>query len=199
MFDGDIRLRELSNKAAEGGMTDEEFAELAQLSRAKQKLREDRAALIAGLRDSLQGQGIALGDLFSAEEISAAALQGVLTVRQRRALRVKQVQAPVLGTTWERQKKGLVLVEVNKSGNNGFPCRYCKQQLLPYYLPKSLKELDDGQLEANLERHFTDKGRVYFATDEGRAELTRLVGHIRTHDIKPPMVKAGGGKRRSKP
>ena len=44
MFDGDIRLRELSNKAAEGGMTDEEFAELAQLSRAKQKLREDRAA-----------------------------------------------------------------------------------------------------------------------------------------------------------
>lgn len=44
MSGNEKRLRELSNKAVEGTMSDEEFAELAQLSKAKQKLREDRAA-----------------------------------------------------------------------------------------------------------------------------------------------------------
>ncbi len=73
-----------------------------------------------------------------------------------------------------------------RDGQNGFPCRYCKGQLLPYYVAKGWKALDDGQLEANLERHFTVAGREYFATDTGRAELAQLAQHIRTHSLKPP-------------
>lgn len=52
---------------------------------------------------------------------------------------------------------------------------------------KNWKLLDNGQLEANLERHFTAQGRKYFATPEGQAELARLVNYIRTHGIKPHL------------
>ena len=72
MDENDARLRVLGNKALEGAITDEELAELAQLSRAKQKLREERAALIAALKDNLQSQGITIAELFSAAEITAA-------------------------------------------------------------------------------------------------------------------------------
>ncbi|WP_413899117.1 hypothetical protein [Rhodoferax sp.] len=102
----------------------------------------------------------------------------------QRVKRVKPARAPGTGRTWLRQKTGLVLIEVSKDGAGGFPCRYCKGQLLPYYVAKGWKALDDGQLEANLERHFTEQGRDYFATDAGRAELAQLVNYIRTHSAK---------------
>ena len=191
MIDNDTRLRELSSKAIEGTMSDEEFAELAQLSRAKQKLREGRAALIAGVRETLQGQGITIHELFSAAEIAAAVPTsgslGRRVVVPRPARAAAPAGAPGSASTWVRQKSGLVLVEVNRDGANGLPCRYCKGQASPYYVSKGLKSLDDGQLEANLERCYTAAGRLYFATDEGKAELAQLVNYIRTHKLKPHL------------
>ena len=187
-------MRELSIKAVDGNITDDEFAEMAQLSRAKKSLREGRANMIAGLQETLQIHGLTIQDLFSTNEINAAAqfthaavrLTGKAARRGATALKAPTRERASGSGTWERKKTGLVLIEVVRDGQNGFPCRYCKGQLLPFYVAKGWKALDDGQLEANLERFYTEQGREYFATDLGKAELAQLVNHIRTHKLKPP-------------
>lgn len=184
MIDTEARLRELSLKAIEGAMSDEEFAELAQLSRAKQKARQARVALIAGLKESLQSQGIAINELFSAAEISAAMAKPAGSPA-RRAVAAKPKGAGGGSGTWVRQKQGLVLVEISQPGLRGLPSRYCKGQSMSYYVSKAFKDLDDGQLEANLDRYTTDAGKEYFATDEGRAERAQLLDSIRTKKVKP--------------
>lgn len=169
-------------------MTDEEVAELAQLSRAKQKAREDRAALIAGLKDSLQSQGITIAELFSAAEI-AAALPRTGSTKRASAPRPQRAQTPEkagdVAGNWVRQKQGLVLVEIRMPGLQGLPSRYCQGQRMAYYVPKALKALDDGQLEANLDRYTTEAGRTYFATEAGSAERAQLLNYIRTRPLKP--------------
>ena len=47
MLSNDIRLQELGAKAMNGTMTDEELAELVQLSTQKKKSREEREAVVA--------------------------------------------------------------------------------------------------------------------------------------------------------
>lgn len=122
-------------------------------------------------------------EIFTPAEIVAALPQ--LGAVGRRAARVKEPRSPSPAATWVRQKTGIVLVEVNLEGGNGFPSRYCLGQSLPYYVPKGLKVLDDGRLEANLAQHFTETGKQYFATADGQAELARLVSYIRTRKLKP--------------
>jgi len=185
MLDNEARLRELSLKAIDGAMSDEEFAELAQLSRAKQKARQDRLALIAGLKESLQRQGITISELFSTTEISAAVAQMSSATRRTATVRPKNAGGSGSGT-WVRQKQGSVLVEISKPGMRGLPSRYCKGQRMGYYVPKTFKDLDDGQLEANLDRYTTAAGKEYFASDEGRAERAQLLDSIRTRKVKPP-------------
>jgi hypothetical protein len=194
MVEYDTRLRELSSKAVDGDITDEELAEMAQLSRAKKSLREKRANMIAGLQETLQLHGVTIQDLFSTSEINAAAqftnasvrLTGESARRGIRAMTALKRERVSGSGTWVRKKTGLVLIEVVRDGQNGFPCRYCKGQLLPYYVAKGWKALDDGQLEANLERFYTAQGKEYFSTDAGRVELAQLANYIRTHNLKPP-------------
>jgi hypothetical protein len=186
MFENEARLRELGIKAVQGQMTDEEFAELAQLSRAKQQVRVERENLISDLQARLRAQGVTIQELYTAAEIAAAARSS----GEGLGLRVasgRQAVKPGSGTTktWVRQKTGLTLLQIDRPGTQGMPCRYCKGQLLARYVPATLKQLDDGNLEANLERYYTDEGKQYFATDEGRAELARLVEYVRTSKVKP--------------
>lgn len=193
MFENEARLRELSLKAIESAMSDEEFAELAQLSRSKQKAREDRAALIASLKDNLQSQGITIAELFSAAEIAAALPRTGSTVQRTTAhkpqrLQRAQKEAGTAGN-WGRQKQGLVLVEIGKPGRQGLPSRYCRGQSLSYYVSRSFKDLDDGQLEANLERYTTQAGKEYFASDAGLAERAALVEWICTSKVKPSRAR----------
>lgn len=186
MLDNDTRLRELSLKAVEGAMSDEEFAELAQLSRAKQKLREGRAALIAGWRETLQSQGITIHELYAADDIARAALLNGALLGQR-VPSVKSARKPGATRPWERQQTGVALIEIPNARRGGNTCRYCKGQPLRYYVPKDLKLLDDGQLEANLARYYTVAGRLHFATDDGKTELARLLKYIQTHGMKPEV------------
>ena len=150
MFENNSRLQELSAKTADGSITDEEFAELALLAKAKRKNREEHAAKVLALRDTLSSQGISIHELFSAEEIAVAAKS---KGRLSQVVRTKVVSTPRSSATWVRQKSGLVLVEVRIEGLNGFPSKYCKGQPLPRYVSKGFKSLDDGQLEANLARY----------------------------------------------
>lgn len=184
MFTEETRLHELGGKAADGAISDAEFTELVTLSRARQKSREDRAAMVCGLRENLQRQGITIHELFTSAEIAAAQLA---SATGRSTVGAKKARAQSPAAAWVRQKTGVVLVEVNVEGSNGFPCRYCAGQDLPYYVPKGLKLLDDGKLETNLPLYFTETGKQYFATAKGQTELARLTKYIRTHKIKPKL------------
>jgi hypothetical protein len=191
MFDREARLRELGVKAQEGTIADEEIAELAQLAKSKQQARGERLAQIAGLRQMMRDSAITISDLFSSEEINGAAAQEIgkslgqgdrSPAPRQRVKRVREAGSD----NWVRQKSGLVLVEVRLEGANGFPSRYCKgESLAQPYVAKSLKQLDDGQLESNLERHYTEEGRRYFSTEEGKVELARLINFIKARKVKP--------------
>ena len=186
MFEFETRLRELGVKAVQGQMTEDEFAELAQLSKAKQKLRADRVALIAGLQDKLRNAGVSVQELFTAAEITSAARSN----GEGLGLRVtgtRQAAEPGKGrrTAIRQSKTGVTLIQITKPGAKGKPYRYCKGQVLDRYVPNSLKQLDDGNLEANLERYYTEEGKPYFATDDGRAELARLVQYVRGGKVMP--------------
>jgi hypothetical protein len=192
MFNDDARLQQLSVKAQAGDMSDDEFTELAQLSRAKKVHREARSARITGLRETLRAEQIGLADLYSRDEIMSAALAGTsdsgpLGSVPRRARRLAPPQRIAIdGASHSRQKSGLVLIEAMAPGGRGAPCRYCKgESLAKPYVAKGFKALDDGQLEANLARHSTAAGREYFATDEGRAELARLMRFIQLRKVNP--------------
>ncbi len=204
MTEADIRLQQLSAKVVAGDMTDEEFAEMAELSRAKKKQREERAVVVAGVRETILSLGLTIHDVFTESEILAAGPQ-TNWYRTGSAGRVRPGQNPgaegtktsgvpgfrrtrATGDTWVRQKTGVVLVEIALENANGLPCRYCKGQTLPFYIAKSLKALDTGDvaaLETNLRRYFTAVGTVYFASEEGQQELTRLINYIRKHKVKP--------------
>ena len=185
MCDNEARLRELGSLAVQGLLSDEEFAELALLSRGKQQARAQRADLITDLRASMLTRGVTVHDLFTAAEIAAAARSSVVSLGTR-VTRAPRASAPDSSQkTWVRQKTGVPLIQIDRPGTKGMPCRYCKGQLLAPYVPSSLKQLDDGKLEANLERYYTDEGKQYFATDAGRAELARLVEYVRGGKIKP--------------
>ncbi len=105
MIDNETRLRELAVKAVDGVMSEEEFAELVQLSNAKRMLRESRALMIANIRETLRSQGITIQELFSAEEISLAGTRSRPRVgRVRRTQPDRLAMAAVAGTAGKTPK-----------------------------------------------------------------------------------------------
>lgn len=190
MFQDDALLVQLTLRAREGEISDDELVQLGQLAKAKKQHRDERAARIAGLKELLKAEGIVVTDLFSVDEISYAAvatgqITDFLKAKARGANRPapKRAERPEGG--WVRRKTGLVLVEVKLPGA-GQPCRYCKgESLIKAYVARGFKSLDDGQLEANLTRYYTDAGREYFATEDGQVELARLIRFIKARKVNP--------------
>lgn len=106
MIDNETRLRELGIKAVDGVMSDEEFAELAQLSKAKRMLRESRALMIANIRETLRSQGITIQELFSAEEISLAGTRSSPRVGRVTRMQPDRLAMAVAGGTAGKTPKG---------------------------------------------------------------------------------------------
>ena len=167
-------IRNLSAKAIDGTIADEEFAELMQLSKAKRKTQEDRTALVTEFKVTIEEHRISIHDLFSASEINAAAAPSRRTYVGNKSKKFNF-------------KDGPELIVVEKPGRPGFTCRYCKGQRLPAYVPKTLKELDNGQLESNLVNYYTATGQEYFSTVDGSIELAQLINYIKTHQMKPHL------------
>lgn len=190
----DARLRHLGSLALAGELSESELNELARLSLAKKAHREARVARIAELRAVLTAEGINPTDLYSTHEMTQALkTAGVSTgpgdggpIRTRPAAPTRSEKATNGRPDYSRRKSGLVLVEALTLGGRGSPCRYCQgESLAKPYVAKAFKALDDGQLETNLARHYTEAGRAYFATADGQAELARLLRFIQTRKVNP--------------
>lgn len=186
MLENEIRLRNLSAKAIEGTIADDEFAELMQLSKAKRKLQDDRTAMLAQFKETIQKHGITLQDLFPDAEIAASSNFNKQISVSARDIKLKQLRNNKKSGLIN-YKNGPVLIEVNNLTQPGTACRYCMGQTLPYYVSKAWKNLDDGHLEVNLAHHYTTLGQEYFLTTDGVIELTRLLNYIKTHQVKPHL------------
>jgi hypothetical protein len=171
MFENEARLRELGRKAAEGAMSEEEFAELAGLAKAKREAKAERGDVVARMRETVAANGITVHDLYAAADIVAVA----------KSLAASK-KGPKTDSTRSR-RSGAVLIEMDSTHTKGAPVRYCKGQALPNYVPLAFKKLDDGNLEANLARFTTDEGRAHFATAEGARELARWMKYIKNRQV----------------
>ena len=191
MLNIDARLHELGLRVQEGSVTDDELAEMSQLAKSKRQARHDRLALVAGVRRTIEDNSISADLLFELDALQAIVTRLSLLPSTPHASPRSQHrgtrQNKVTGSSWVRQKSGLALVEVKLEGAKGFPCRYCEGDALvkKAYVPAGLKLLDDGQLELNLQRHYTHAGQQYFATEAGQAELAKLIHFIKTRKVKP--------------
>ena len=78
-------------------------------------------------------------------------------------------------------------MEVKLDRAKGAPCRHCEGDALvkKAYVPAGLKLLDDGQLELNLQRHYTHAGQLYFATEARQVDLAKLIHFSKTRKVKP--------------
>lgn len=193
MFVHQERLQALSQKAIEGSITEDEFVELTQLSRAKQQIRVKREELISDLQKSVQTRKIAMQELFSSEAIVAAAstirlpptaTQVTTVVRNHGSAQPEQNSQEVNNAPSTQRGRGAILIEISKPGVQGLPCRYRLGQTMSYYVPPAMKALENGNLESNLDSHTTEAGKVYFATEEGQAERAKLLEYIRTRRAK---------------
>lgn len=168
------RLLELLELARVGQISDEEFEELEMLIKAKRQAIENRLSLIRNIRANLVVENIGINDLFERDEVLAAA--SLLSGNSGEA-------KEELRSGRKSTRAGNVLLVVRIPGGRGSPSKYFRGQVLPRTVPKSLKGLDDGNLEANLSKHTTDAGKTYFNTAEGKDELARLIEFIRTGPI----------------
>ena len=183
MSDTDARLQELSAKAIDGVMTDAEFRELEQLSKAKKQAREDRAQALDSIKSNISRFSIEIGEIYEVDVITAAASRLTRAGKVRTPRGGVKVAKAARATRRRASTDPLVVVKI--AGHIGPPSRYSKGQVLPYYVARTLKELDDGRLEENLARYTTATGKAYFATPEGQAEFGRLVAYIQRGKIKP--------------
>lgn len=169
------RFRDLQGKLGSFSITDEEQRELADLVARAQKVFQERDSVISRLKLEIAENVVTITDLFSAADIRTA-------MRQTVAPAEKPVLAGRRKAVRGANKAGSpVLIRVKVGKGAGAPSKYCKGQKLPAVVPKNFKALDtDGALSDNLSRYYTDEGRIYFATPEGRAELATLQNYIQT-------------------
>ncbi|WP_175888065.1 hypothetical protein [Burkholderia contaminans] len=136
----------------------------------------------AALAETLRAEGVTITELFSREEISDAAhmlglvaTAGKKTATTRAAAAVRPSDANEIlltkapeggkGRSFE-YRQGRVFEHASETVKTPWVVQ-------PKAFPKSL--LENGQTEAALLKIATETGKTYFATEEGKAELAKLV------------------------
>lgn len=172
------RFRHLQGKLSTFSITPEEQRELADLVAKAQKVFQERDSVIARLQAEIAENVISISDLFSASEIRSAVRQsGAVAEKPAPSSRRKAVRGG-------GKVDNPVLIRAKVGKGAGAPSKYSRGQKLPPVVPKNFKALDvDGTLSDNLSKYYTDEGRIYFATPEGRAELVILENYIRAGKV----------------
>lgn len=162
------RLESLLNLVRSGNISETEFSELSELTKARRIATEKRIAVIKEIKDLAAKEQIGMLDLYTKEEFNDVykSFQSI----------VKQPQST---STRKDNRTGFLVIEVKKPGGRGAPGRFYHGQTIPKIVPKSFKSLDDGNLEANLAQHYTENGKKYFTTPQGIEEMEKLVQCIK--------------------
>lgn len=172
------RFKELQDKLNNFSISADEQKELVELVASAQKMASERDSVVARLKTDIAAYGVGVAELFGAAEIRQASGVGRAAAGSLKDLGKRKTKP----ASEARATSVLIRAKVGKGA--GAPSKYYRGQKLPPVVPKNFKALDDGQaLSANLAKHYTDEGRVYFATAEGQVELQRLEQYIRTGKV----------------
>lgn len=143
---------------------------------------KDREVSLTEVSQSIVIHSIKLSEL--SEE--ARQMLGAV-VAQAAAPAPAKKRGPATGTP-KVQKAGEVLISIAPKGGRGRSATYNKGQAIPQYVPESFKAMSNatkGEFEAELAKHFTEAGKTYFGTDEGKAELQKWVDFVKTKNAMP--------------
>jgi len=167
------RKQQLLAEIASGTTNQKVYDELMKLNQEEEKSLKERQNKIDGVIKMIKELGIQFSEIRSA--FSAAELRGT-GVSRRGGKRTSQRGGDVL------------IADVKTASGKGAGSNYHKGQKIPQYVPKAFKELlaaNKSNFEAALKEYFTDAGKAYFATKDGKAELEAFVSFVKTKPINP--------------
>jgi len=179
----EIRKQELLSLVAKGSTERAIFDELRHLNEAEAKSRLERKAQVDGLVRRIADLGVRLSeiaDAFPDDQIRELVLSRGISQRKRRGTGTRRTAAHAL------RKDGEVLIEALNPKGKGNAATYNRGQRLPRRVPMAFKALLDGgdaNLGVALAKRFTEAGKAYFSTDQGKQDLAEFTQFVR--DGKP--------------
>lgn len=177
-----LRFNQLLALFSSGDIGDEQEKELITLRRELQKNKAARIGLLSGIKTQIAELGIAVAELYSKDEISAAAQESGLFISRATQSKSKEKSSRT------SDNNEVLMVLRNEPGEKG-PTKWSYRQGRIYerasgttsqpwamrakQFPGKLLKL--GTSAEALRPYFTPAGTAYFATEAGQAELVRLV------------------------
>lgn len=177
-----IRKQAILHELASGSIDDMLFAELKKLNEQQSLVKAQRAVEIEKVIQTITTYGIDLGEIASAFQKSRlrewAQQSGFASDAKKAAPKLAGVGAV------SRSKRGdLVVIEMMNPTGKGVPARIHRAQKLPAYVPAAFKALlqsSGDNFDSALVKFFTEDGKAYFGTDEGKVFLTRFIRFVKT-------------------
>lgn len=180
------RFAELQARLSQLSITAQEQQELLALVAKAQQAAQARQAAIDQVKALIRQHGLSADQLFSPEELAASQPEAVADRPRGPRARLSGAAPRQAARRSAAAASGPVLIQVKVGRGVGAPSRFRKGQKMPPFVPKNFKALDQGgQLAANLAHYYTEEGRKYFMTSEGRDELDRLIAFIQSGPSKP--------------
>ena len=171
------RKQELLAEIANGTTNQKIYDELMKLNQEEEKSLKARQSVVDGVIKIIMEHGIGLTEIRSA--FSAAELRGL-------GGRAPGARKGAKRTT--RRAGDILIADVKTASGKGAASNYHRGQKIPQYVPKAFKELyaaNKDNFEAALKTHYTDAGKAYFATKDGKAELEAWVNFVKTRPVNP--------------
>lgn len=167
------RKQQLLAEIANGTTNPKVYDELMKLNQEEEKSLKERQSKVDGVIKLIQDLGIQFAEIRSA--FSAAELRGAAP-RARGGKRAS------------RRGGDILIADVKTASGKGAGSNYHQGQKIPQYVPKAFKELlaaNKSGFEAALKEYYTDAGKSYFATKDGKEELARWIDFVKTKPVNP--------------
>lgn len=171
MANNQARKQELLAKIANGTTDKQVYDELMQLNQQEEQAQQARLTTIEDVKRLIRENAIQLDEIRSVFGAGSRAPAG-----RRLAKR----------TT--RRGGDILIANVKTASGKGAASNYHRGQKIPQYVPKAFKELyqaNHNSFDSALEAHFTEAGKAYFATAEGKAELGAWMKFVMTRPVNP--------------
>lgn len=185
----EVELQEIAARIVAGTASPEEQATLLKLSELKKKAVAERAEKIKNFVLAIKERGVHFNEL--AEAFDPAQ---VLAWSKARGLIDPQVTKQ-RGPKTKNTNPLLIQFEITPGGKFGAGYRF-KQAGQIHEKFVELYKANKDNYEKALSRYFTEDGKEFFATKEGKADLKRVIGVIqRRAEGKPDATKPAAAKK----
>jgi hypothetical protein len=163
------------------------FDQLKKLNEGEAKIKAEKKGTVSKLVAEMEEYGITMLDLKEAGA-SVSDIDKLFdsnTIRLAAGSSTKGTRAPK-----STSAKKTALIKLTGGGKR--PPVYQQGDVLGSYAKPAFKDLftkHGDKFGKELEAFYTPEGKEYFKTEEGKAELTRLIDHVKTKKPQPAAKK----------